>query len=129
MDSASLNLWGGWLGVLGGVLSGAGVGLFYHQETWMGGYASFRRRMVRLGHISFFGLGILNLMFAFSARAVALPPLETQVGSYAFLVGLAAMPLCCFLTAWRMPFRHLFFIPVVAIATGVIALLKGLPLK
>ncbi|HWI37092.1 MAG TPA: hypothetical protein VNU64_11630 [Burkholderiales bacterium] len=127
MDTVALNLLAGWLGVLAGVLSGAAIGIFFHNEAWLGGYGSFRRRMTRLGHIAFFGLGFINLMFAFSARAVELPPLEAKVASYGFLVGLVAMPLCCFLTAWRLPFRHLFFIPVVAVATGVIALVKGLP--
>ena len=30
------------------------------------------------------------------------------------------MPTCCFLSAWRKPFRHFFFIPVVSVATGII---------
>lgn len=48
-----LNLVGGWLGMLAGVLSGALVGLFFYRDDWMGGYDSWRRRLTRLGHISF----------------------------------------------------------------------------
>ena len=29
----------------------------------MGGYGSFRRRLTRLGHIAFFGLGFVNLFY------------------------------------------------------------------
>src|SRR6476659_1498472 len=35
----------GWSGMLGGVVSGAVLGLFFHKDDWMGGYASFRRRL------------------------------------------------------------------------------------
>jgi hypothetical protein len=67
----TLNLIAGWLGMLAGVLSGAVLGLFFHREDWMGGYGSYRRRLARLGHIAFFGLGFLNLIFA--ASIVQLP--------------------------------------------------------
>ena len=53
-----------WIGMLLGVVSGAIIGLFFHREDWMGGYNSFRRRLTRLGHISFFGLAFVNMGFA-----------------------------------------------------------------
>jgi hypothetical protein len=123
MDFIKLNLLVGWIGVLGGVISGAAIGLFFHQEAWMGGHSSFRRRLVRLGHISFFGLGFLNLLFAFSAKAMALEPAALRVASTSLILGAVTMPLCCFLTAWRKPFRHLFPIPVLSVAVAVVAVL------
>ena len=128
-EIADLNLLAGWLGMLGGVVSGAAIGLFFHNDTWMGGYGSFRRRMTRLGHISFFGLGFLNLMFAFSIRAVGIPPSAARLASWCFIVGLVAMPVCCFLTAWRKPLRHLFPIPVLSVGIGIVALLAGWPAR
>lgn len=125
MNVAALNLLAGWLGMLGGVLSGAAIGLFFHREEWMGGYSSFRRRMTRLGHISFFGLGFLNMAFAFTAGSVAVPQPYLSAASLGFLIGAASMPVCCFLTAWRRPFRHLFPIPVGALLLGVAILLTG----
>jgi len=122
---AGLNLWLGWTSVLGGVLSGAIIGLLFHREDWLGGYNSFPRRLVRLGHISFFGLGILNILFALSAGTLRLSGSYLQVSSAAFVVALVTMPVCCFLTAWRKPLRHLFPVPVGAAAIGVIALLIG----
>jgi hypothetical protein len=35
------------------------------------------------------------------------------------------MPLCCFLCAWRKPFRHLFPIPVTGVLAGIIAVLMA----
>jgi len=122
---AQINLLGGWLGMLAGVLSGAIVGLFFYRDDWMGGYDSWRRRLTRLGHISFFGLGFLNLIFAATAAQLLLPAPYLNTASWSFIVGAIAMPFCCFLSAWRKPLRHLFPIPVAAVATGVVAILIG----
>jgi hypothetical protein len=119
------NLVGGWLGMLAGVLSGAVVGLFFHREDWMGGYGSYRRRLTRLGHIAFFGLGFLNLMFAATAAQLYLHGDYFAIASWALIVGAVTMPLCCFLSAWRKPLRHLFPVPVLAVTTGILSILIG----
>lgn len=116
----------GWVGMLGGVVSGAALGLFFHREDWMGGYGSFRRRMARLGHISFFGLGFLNLLFALTHQLAGLPAPWARAAAAGLLVGAVAMPTCCFLSAWRKPFRHLFAIPVGGVTVGVVSTLAGL---
>ena len=111
--------------MLAGVISGAIIGLFFHHEGWLGGYSSFRRRMTRLGHISFWGLGFINVMFALSVRAVELPIMSMRVASLGFMLGLVTMPLCCFLTAWRESFRFLFPVPVICVLLGVVSILIG----
>jgi hypothetical protein len=121
----SINLLGGWIGMLAGVVSGAIVGLFFYRDDWMGGYNSWRRRLTRLGHISFFGLGFLNLIFAATAVQLSLGRPYLQVASDALIVGAITMPVCCFLSAWQKPFRHLFPIPVLAVTSGVVAILLG----
>ena len=119
----------GWTGMLGGVVSGAVLGLFFHNENWMGGYASFRRRLARLGHISFFGLGFLNLLLAFTNQLVSLPERAASVAAGALIVGAVAMPTCCFLSAWRPSFRHFFAVPVAGVFTGIVATLVGVVAK
>ena len=44
---------------------------------------------------------------------------------WALLIGAASMPACCFLSAWRKPFRHLFFIPVLGVLVGILCQLIG----
>jgi hypothetical protein len=117
----------GWYGFLGGVISGAIMGLLFHRENWLGGYGSRTRRMVRLGHISFFGIGLINLFYALSLEPLAVPEKAAGIGSIALLIALIAMPLNCFLCAWKKPFRHLFFIPVFATATGIAVILFARP--
>ena len=108
-----------------GALSGAAMGLFFHKESWMGGYSSLRRRMLRLGHIAFFGLGFINILFALSLAVAPIPPMFAQVASIGFTVAIATMSTCCFLTAWRTGFRHLFPIPVAGVLVGLVGLIAG----
>jgi hypothetical protein len=122
---AQANLLGGWLGMLAGVISGAVAGLLFYREEWMGGYGSWRRRLTRLGHISFFGLGFLNLLFAATAGQLLLHGAWLRIASAGLLVGAITMPACCFLSAWRQPLRHLFPIPVISVAAALIAILVG----
>ena len=124
-DPVRLHLLIGWTSMVGGALSGAAIGLFFHLDAWMGGYGSLRRRMVRLGHIAMFGLGILNVLVALSIDARPIPASFVAVASAGFLAGAVTMPTCCFLTAWRPGFRHLFPIPVVAILIGLAGLIGG----
>lgn len=113
----------GWLGMLLGVVSGALLGLFFHREDWMGGYASHRRRLARLGHISFFGLALVNFCLAVTQALRPLPEPWGRVAMWSLLVGAATMPAVCFLTAWRKPLRHLFFLPVCGVLNGVLCAL------
>lgn len=125
MDIAAPNLLAGWMAMLVGAITGAIIGLFFHREEWMGGYSSFRRRMARLGHISFWGIGFINLLFALSVKALELSTMHVRVASWAFILALVTMPLCCFLTAWRKPFRHLFPAPVLSVVAGIVSFLIG----
>ena len=126
MTIASLHIYIGWVAMLFGVISGGVLGLFFHKEGWAGGYSSFRRRMLRLGHISFFGIGFLNLLFGLTMSIASLPPLHSDLASAGFLVGVVTMPLTCLLTAWKKPLRHLFPIPVLAVLAGILPILFGL---
>jgi hypothetical protein len=77
--------------------------------------------MVRLGHISFLGTGLLNVAAALTvtARPTSLPP---EWVSGLFVVGAVTMPAVCFLSAWRDGFRRLFFIPVASLLVASIML-------
>ncbi len=116
-----INFVAGWIAILAGLLAGTGLGMFFHREGWLGGYASWRRRMLRLMHISLVGTGLLNIGFALSVKVlgVAPPPLASAL----FIIGAAAMPTVCALSAWRTGFRHLFFIPVVSLVVATADLL------
>lgn len=123
--SPEMNLFAGWIGFLAGVLSGAVLGLKFHREDWLGGYGSWRRRLLRLGHIACFGMGMLNVLFALSVSAFAPAEPWLSWATAGWLVALVTMPLCCVLAAWRRELRCLFPIPVISTIVGLVALMAG----
>ncbi len=127
MTTEFLHQYIGWIAILFGVISGSIIGLFFHQEEWAGGYNSFQRRLIRLGHIAFIGLGLINLAFGITLNSVNIHETCTSISSAGFMVGLLTMPLVCFLTAWKKNFRHLFPLPVFSLITGIISILIGWP--
>jgi len=122
---AMANVYAAWIGTLLGCVAGATQGLLFHKEDWLQGYGSWPRRMLRLGHISFFGLAFINLAFALTVSHLNSDASEAEavVGwcSRLFILGAVTMPLVCYLSAVKKGFRHLFFIPVASIlsATGM----------
>ena len=114
-----LNVYAAWTGIFMGFLAGAIMGLFFHNTNWLGGYSSWQRRMVRLGHISFFGIAFINLAYALSLTVFHIS-IESPYASYLFIGGAVTMPLICFLSAYKKIYRHLFFIPVMSLVTGTL---------
>jgi hypothetical protein len=117
-----INLHAAWIGILLGAVAGAAQGLFFHDEQWLGGYGSWPRRMIRLGHISFFGIAMINLAFFFTVRELGLRG-ELVWSSRLLIVAAVTMPLLCYLSAFRKGFRHLFFVPTLSVIIGVALLL------
>lgn len=123
------NLVLGWLWILLGFVTGMVLGLFFHGENWLGGYGSFKRRMYRLGHISFFGLGAVNLLFWLTLQKIPSTEPLAEIASWAFIVGAVTMPVCCVAMA-HFPRAHMIFtVPVVSlIAAGILTLLEVIKL-
>ena len=114
----TINLQAAWIGFLLGAVAGAIPGLFFYNSDWLGGYASWQRRMIRLGHIAFFGIGFLNLGYALTVRSLNMDTGLTA-SSVLLLVGAVAMPTVCYLAAWQPLFRHLFFIPAGSVSIAI----------
>jgi hypothetical protein len=119
LAGSQLNLVFAWTWMLAGFLSGIALGLKFHDENWLGGYASFKRRMYRLAHISFFGLGAVNLFFYLTLKDAAIGPLG-RWASLAFLLGGVTMPLCCWLMAASKKFQPAFAVPVLSLVSGAV---------
>ena len=109
-----------WLWILGGFLSGLALGTKFHGEEWLGGYSSHRRRLYRLGHVSFFGLGMVNFMFFLTAHLLPLAGTRITLAGFAFVLGAASMPVCCVLMAHWPKLRMIFAIPVLSLLAGVV---------
>jgi hypothetical protein len=119
-----INWYFGWISILGAFVTGAIIGLFFYRDDFLGGYGSFRRRMLRLGHIAQAALGLLNVVAGNSQMFSVDYPLLAQ---WSLVAGGISMPLICFLSAWRPGFRHLFFVPVVSLLTAAVEILRAGP--
>jgi hypothetical protein len=88
-----INIQVAWVGLLLGCLGGAIPGPFFQRSDWLGGYASWQRRMIRLPHIAFFGIGFTNLSFALTSRTLGLDA-GLQSTSILLIVGEVTGPAC-----------------------------------
>jgi hypothetical protein len=118
MDLPAHNLVLAWVWLTMGFVSGLLLGSWFHREDWLGGYGSFRRRLYRLGHISFFGLGMVNFCFYFTLRLLGNTSCGLEVASWAFVVGALTMPACCLVMAHFPRCRLLFAVPVLSLLLG-----------
>lgn len=122
-----INWYFGWGMILTAFVTGAILGLFFHREDFLGGYMSFRRRILRLGHIALAGLGMINILFGLGVMQTE-PSLRASIASVGFIVGGMTMPGVCLLSSWRPGFRHWFFVPVSAlIIAGIQTMRIGPP--
>lgn len=113
-STIQVNLWLAWLWVILGFVAGFILGIYFHKDEWLGGYTSFKRRLYRLAHISFFGTALLNLVFYFSVHDLA-ASLLLRIASWGFVVGAISMPACCLVMAHNPRLRSIFMIPVVSL--------------
>jgi hypothetical protein len=122
MYSVQCNLWVAWAMMAVGILVGAGIGLFFQKDTFLGGYASWRRRLLRLGHIACFGLAFINIAFALSAVALKVDG-AVRLPAALLIAANVLMPATCFAAAWRKGFANLFVVPVGCTLVGVVTFL------
>lgn len=89
----------GWSWIFAGMVTGLVLGLRFHDPDWLGGYGAWPRRLVRLGHVAFFGLGLLNVQFAHTP--LHLGPALVAGASWLWVAGGVLMPICCLTAAAR----------------------------
>lgn len=115
-----INLVSAWIGMVLGIASGFGLGLKFHEENWLGGYTSLKRRLYRLGHISFFGLAMVNIIFYLTVRHSGLLGNGIVCAAWLLLAGAVTMPLACALMANKPSLRPIFLVPVSSLGAGAV---------
>ena len=107
------NLLGAWIGILFGMLTGVALGIGFDRERFLGGYASWPRRLLRLGHVSLFGVPLLNLAYAITAPTLG-PGAGVSAAGLLLLLAIPAMPISCLLAAMDRRRVWVFAFPVLA---------------
>lgn len=114
----------GWTSLALGAATGLTLGMWSFGgpapvPEWIGGYDELSRRLARLGHIAFFGLGILNLLLARELPSLALSPGSRRVASNAMNFGNILLPLTLFAAAAHHPLKYAMSVPALAVFLAV----------
>ena len=110
----------GWASLAIGIATGLVMGLWSFDgpmptPAWLGEYSDTPRRLARLGHIAFIGLGILNILLARELAETALTTSARRVASQAMNVGNVLLPLTLFAAAAWRPAKYAMALPASAV--------------
>lgn len=124
-DELRLNRVVGWCSLACGALTGLVLGLWSFGgpipvPAWLGPYDDLSRRLARLGHIAFFGLGILNLLLARELPTFRPGAGLRRAAARAMNFGNIFLPLSLFATAAYHPLRYVMSLPALAVTTALV---------
>jgi hypothetical protein len=109
-----------WISFVLGIASGLTLGLWsfdgpFTTPLWLGDYESVARRLVRLGHIAYFGLGFLNLLLAWELPKLHLSDRQKILAGKAMIFGNMVLPLTLFAAGMYHPLKYLMPIPALSV--------------
>jgi len=120
----------GWGSLSTGVLTGLILGLWSFDgplstPAWLGEYGDTARRLARLGHIAFFGLGILNLFLARELLRLPLSARARRIAAVTMNFGNIGLPLTLFLAAAYPPAKYVLSIPASSVLVALVITFLG----
>jgi hypothetical protein len=120
----------GWSSFVVGITVGLVMGLWSFggplpSPEVLGQYDDLSRRLARLGHIAFFGLGILNVLLARELPRLTLKPGLCRVASTTMNFGNIFLPLTLLAAAAFHPIKYLMSIPATAVLVALVILAWG----
>jgi hypothetical protein len=110
----------GWISLAVGVATGLVMGLWSFEgpmttPAWLGEYGDTSRRLARLGHIAFIGLGLINILLAHELPHSALGPRARRSASRHMNFGNIVLPITLFAAAAWRPAKYAMAIPATAV--------------
>ena len=115
----------GWSWLFVAILQAMFLGLYAFEPDWLGGYVSLQRRFLRLSHISFVALSLVNIFYGLSLDAANLSSRLKKTGSYLMIIAAVFMPAICLLSMANRFFQNLFFIPAISFACAIFIMAIG----
>lgn len=120
----------GWTSLAVGVATGLAMGLWSFDgpvgvPEWLGAYDATSRRLVRLGHIAFLGLGILDILLARELPRLDLGEAAKRLASRAMVLGNALLPVTLFAAGACRPLKYVLPLPATAVFVALVLAAKG----
>lgn len=122
------NISFGWIWILFGIFVGVVMGMWAFNGPMaspVGDYTSLPRRMLRLSHISFIALAIINLLYGYEIDNIKLKKSYKKTGSLCLIYGAILMPLLLIAAIFYEPFKYLTAIPAVLVIISLIIMVVG----
>ena len=118
MISGQINILFGWAWMCVGFVSGIILGLRVERENWLGGYASITRRYLRLAHVAFIALSVINILYGKELGSPDIPTYVKSIGSPLMIFGAAGVPLACISAAFFRKAKYFLPLPALALLIG-----------
>jgi hypothetical protein len=83
--------------------------------AWLGDYGTVSRRLARLGHIAFLGLGILDVLLARELPRLSIPYGARRVAGGSMVFGNVFLPVVLFAAAAWHPAKYALPLPATAV--------------
>jgi hypothetical protein len=119
-----------WTSMAVGVATGLVMGLWSFDgplpvPAWLGDYGDTPRRLARLGHIAFLGLGILNLLLTHELPQSALGATGKTIAATSMNIGNVGLPLGLFAAAVWASAKYALPIPATAVFVSLTLMAWG----
>jgi len=96
-----------------GIFSGMVLMPVFLKDDLLGGYASFRRRFIRLGHIAFVVLGIINILYGLMGEG------ENSI----LLIGALGMATGCIISGFWEKYKYILTVYALMVLYGALQML------
>ncbi|MDO8577662.1 MAG: hypothetical protein Q7R50_00580 [Dehalococcoidales bacterium] len=125
MIPGQINVIFGWAWMCVGLILGLILGLRAERDQWLGGYDSLTRRYLRLGHIAFIALSIINILYGKELGSTDIPPYVITAGSPLLIFGAAGVPVTCVIAAFFRKAKYFLPLPAISLLVGIGILVIG----
>jgi hypothetical protein len=129
-NEVSRNRVVGWTSLAAGVGVGLVMGLWsfdgpLQPPGWIGAYGDTSRRLVRLGHIAFIGLGLIDILIERELLRSALGRTGRTVASWSMVIGNVLLPVALFGAAAYRPLKYVMAIPATSVFLALVLAAYG----
>lgn len=127
MEIGKKNISFGWVWILVGLAVGAVIGMWSFNGPMpspVGDYTSLPRRMLRLSHIAFIALAMINILYGYEIDKIKLQNKLKSIGSMCMIYGAILMPIFLIAAVFFEPLKYLTMISatLIMIAVAIMAI-------
>ena len=122
------NISFGWIWILIGIIIGAIMGMWSFIGpviSPIGDYTSLPRRLLRLSHIAFIALAIINILYGYEIDRIKVKEKLKKLGSNCMIYGAVLMPLILLLSVYFEALKYLTVIPTILVIIALVIMVSG----